>query len=61
MTFEDKTKRLEGLNLWQTKPSDNQPSIMMTDGPHGIREKRNDDNNTQRCWRPLYFKFAEIY
>ena len=44
MTFEEKAKLLEGLNVWQTKSFDNLPSITMTDGPHGIR-KQNDIND----------------
>lgn len=39
MTFEDKTKLLEGLNVWQTKPYEGLPSITMADGPHGIRQQ----------------------
>ncbi len=45
MTFEDKTKLLEGYNVWQTKPLNNLPSITMADGPHGIR-KQVDINDT---------------
>lgn len=30
---------LEGLDVWQTKPLDQVESLLMTDGPHGIRKQ----------------------
>lgn len=48
MKIEDKAKLLSGKGFWHTADieSENIPSIMMTDGPHGIRkEYRTDDGS----------------
>ncbi|MEG1131282.1 MAG: glycoside hydrolase family 3 C-terminal domain-containing protein [Romboutsia sp.] len=41
MTIEEKASLCSGLNFWNTKPIErlNIPSIMMTDGPHGLRKQ----------------------
>lgn len=41
MTLEEKASLCLGLNFWNTKPIErlNIPSIMMTDGPHGLRKQ----------------------
>ena len=41
MTLEEKASLCSGLNNWFTKPvkSADVPSIMMTDGPHGLRKQ----------------------
>ncbi len=44
MTFVEKAKLLEGLNVWQTKAYDSLPSITMSDGPHGIRKQYDLDD-----------------
>jgi beta-glucosidase len=40
MTLEEKAGLCSGLNFWETKPIERLgvPSIMMTDGPHGLRK-----------------------
>lgn len=40
MTLEEKAGLCSGLNFWETKPVDRLciPSILMTDGPHGLRK-----------------------
>ncbi|MDR2599127.1 MAG: glycoside hydrolase family 3 C-terminal domain-containing protein [Oscillospiraceae bacterium] len=40
MTLEEKASLCSGLNFWETKPIDRLgvPSIMMNDGPHGLRK-----------------------
>nr|AGS53239.1 beta-glucosidase [uncultured bacterium contig00149] len=40
MTLEEKSSLCSGLNFWETKPVERLgvPSIMMTDGPHGMRK-----------------------
>ncbi|MCP1311867.1 beta-glucosidase family protein [Paenibacillus tyrfis] len=42
MTVEEKAGLCSGLNFWQTKPVERLgiPSIMLTDGPHGLRKQR---------------------
>ncbi|MEG0051091.1 MAG: glycoside hydrolase family 3 C-terminal domain-containing protein [Terrisporobacter sp.] len=41
MTLEEKASLCSGLNFWNTKPIErlNIQSIMMTDGPHGLRKQ----------------------
>ena len=41
MTIEEKASLCSGLNFWNTKAIErlNIPSIMMTDGPHGLRKQ----------------------
>lgn len=43
MTLEEKASLCSGLNMWQTKPVERLgiPSIVMTDGPHGLRKQGN--------------------
>jgi beta-glucosidase len=42
MTLEEKASLCSGLGSWWTKPIErlNIPSIMMTDGPHGLRKQK---------------------
>jgi len=44
MTIEEKASLMSGLNFWYLKSIDrlNLPSIMVTDGPHGLRKQAND-------------------
>lgn len=43
MTTEEKASLCSGLNMWQTKAVERVgiPSIVMTDGPHGLRKQAN--------------------
>jgi beta-glucosidase len=43
--FLEKVKLLDGLDVWHTKPSQDCGSIMMADGPHGLRKQINDSDN----------------
>jgi beta-glucosidase len=42
MTLEEKAGLCSGLNIWRTKPLERLgiPSIMLTDGPHGLRKQQ---------------------
>lgn len=42
MTLEEKASLCSGLNFWHTKPIErlNIPSVMVTDGPHGLRKQK---------------------
>ncbi|HOM03645.1 MAG TPA: glycoside hydrolase family 3 C-terminal domain-containing protein [Acetivibrio sp.] len=44
MTLEEKAGLCSGLDGWRTKPVERLdiPSIMMTDGPHGLRKQKED-------------------
>ncbi|MBN2299979.1 MAG: glycoside hydrolase family 3 C-terminal domain-containing protein [Acholeplasmataceae bacterium] len=39
LTFEEKVALLDGADVWHTKVFEGLPSIMMTDGPHGLRKQ----------------------
>ena len=45
MTLEEKSSLCSGLNFWSTQPLERLgiPSIMMTDGPHGLRKPPGGD------------------
>ena len=45
MTLFEKASLCSGLDFWNTKPIArlNIPSIMMSDGPHGLRKENNDE------------------
>ena len=45
MTLFEKASLCSGQTFWETKSIDrlNIPSIMMSDGPHGLRKENNDD------------------
>ncbi|REK55966.1 MAG: glycosyl hydrolase [Thermobacillus sp.] len=47
MTLEEKASLLSGRDFWTTKPIERLgiPSVMMTDGPHGLRKQRADADN----------------
>ncbi|MBN2853056.1 MAG: glycoside hydrolase family 3 C-terminal domain-containing protein [Clostridia bacterium] len=48
MTLEDKIMLCEGADFWHTRAFEKYgiPSIMMTDGPHGLRKVEVDDKQT---------------
>lgn len=45
MTLEEKASLCSGLDFWRTKPVERLgiPSIMMTDGPHGLRKAKGEE------------------
>jgi len=47
MTLEEKAGLCSGLNVWRTKPVERLgiPSIMMSDGPHGLRVQPGDSGD----------------
>lgn len=47
MTLEEKASLCSGLDFWHTKPIERLgiPSVMMTDGPHGMRKEDNSDTS----------------
>lgn len=44
MTLEEKASLCSGLDFWNTKPVErlNVPSVMVSDGPHGLRKQADD-------------------
>ncbi|MBU1143719.1 MAG: glycoside hydrolase family 3 C-terminal domain-containing protein [Firmicutes bacterium] len=45
LTTEEKVALLDGLDVWNTKPVNGLPSIMMADGPHGLRKQYESKDN----------------
>ncbi len=47
MTLEEKASLCSGLDFWHTKPIDRLgiPSIMLTNGPHGLRKQASDSDH----------------
>jgi beta-glucosidase len=45
LTVYDKTKLLEGKDVWHTHELNDIPQIMMTDGPHGLRKQNVSSDN----------------
>jgi beta-glucosidase len=45
LTTEEKVELLDGLDVWHTKPVNGLPSIMMADGPHGLRKQYESKDN----------------
>lgn len=47
MTIEEKAALCSGLDFWHTKPNERLhiPSVMMTDGPHGMRKEDDTDKS----------------
>lgn len=39
LTIEEQARLLDGLDVWRTKPEGDLPSLMMADGPHGLRKQ----------------------
>ena len=55
MTLEEKASLCSGLDFWRTKPIErlNIPSVLMTDGPHGLRkEKESQGTNIMKLSYP---------
>ena len=50
MTLEEKAGLCSGLNFWETKPVERLgvPSILMTDGPHGLRKIKSGPSSSER-------------
>jgi beta-glucosidase len=45
LSIEQQIKLLEGLDVWHTHPMGGLPSIMMADGPHGLRKQHEATDN----------------
>ncbi|MFA5525331.1 MAG: glycoside hydrolase family 3 C-terminal domain-containing protein [Acholeplasmataceae bacterium] len=45
LTLEEKVQLLDGQDVWHTKPMEGLPSIMMADGPHGLRKQLASTDN----------------
>lgn len=47
LTLEEKAGLCSGLNFWHTKPIERLgiPSIMVTDGPHGLRKQKSSGDH----------------
>lgn len=45
LSLEQKIELCDGLDVWHTKPLEGLPSLMMADGPHGLRKQRVSTDN----------------
>lgn len=47
LTLEEKASLCQGATFWNTKaiPEKGIPSIMVTDGPHGLRKQTGEEDN----------------
>ncbi len=45
LTLEEKVALLDGQDVWHTKPLGGLPSLMMADGPHGLRKQYESKDN----------------
>ena len=47
MTLEEKASLCSGLTAWETKPVERLgvPSVTMTDGPHGLRRQKKEQDH----------------
>ena len=50
LTVKQKASLCSGLDFWRTQrlPMNNVPSIMMTDGPHGLRKQGTEEGRTEK-------------
>ena len=50
LTLQQKIRLLSGRDLWHLKaiPQFNLPSILITDGPHGVRKQEGTDRSEER-------------
>jgi beta-glucosidase len=46
LTYEEKAALLDGADVWHTKAFKDLPSIMMADGPHGLRKQLESTDTT---------------
>ncbi len=46
LTFDDQIKLLDGQDVWHTKSHEDIPSLLMSDGPHGVRKQIDDSDTT---------------
>jgi len=46
LTYEEKAALLDGADVWHTKAFKDFPSIMMADGPHGLRKQLESTDTT---------------
>ncbi len=46
LSFDEQIKILDGQDVWHTKAFDDVPSVLMTDGPHGVRKQIDDQDTT---------------
>lgn len=63
LTIEEKAGLLSGLDGWHTKPVERLgiPSIMMADGPHGLRKQReNNDVGLGNSYEATCFPTASL-
>lgn len=63
MTLEEKASLCSGLDAWRTKPVPRLgiPSIMMSDGPHGLRKQEDQGDNSNDSIPAVCFPTASAY
>ena len=48
LSMKDKIQLLDGKDVWHTKPVGDLPSLLMTDGPHGLRKQVDEKDHLGR-------------
>ena len=61
LTVQEKIRLLNGVGSWHTSDAGGKlPSVMMTDGPHGLRKQDNNQKDINDSSRQLVFRLQAV-